>query len=177
MATHIDMFEIIRQHKEDCEVFIESGTRDGQTTAIANLFFKEVHTIELSKYWYDFATNRFFGNPNIHVHFGDSAVILPQILKTINKRILFFLDGHYSAIPNDAKGEKSSPLIEELEAINTHDIKNHIILCDDMRLSGTVWIPHINDITKAILEINQNYRFNFMPSIYSSNEVLVAKLK
>lgn len=176
MATHIDMFEIIRQRKEDCEVFVESGTKDGHTTVIANLFFKELHTIELSKYWYDFATNRFFGNPNIHVHFGDSTEILPQILKTINKRILFWLDGHYSAEIHDAKGEKGSPLIEELEAIKNHDIKNHIILCDDMRCSG-IWIPHINDITKAILEINQNYRFNFMPSIYSSNEVLVAKLK
>jgi hypothetical protein len=171
------MFEIIRQNKEDCDIFVETGTEAGHTTSLASLFnFKELHTIELSKDWYDFSKEKFLGNPNIHVHFGDSSEVLPQLLKTINKKILFWLDGHYSG-GNTAKGKKSSPLLEELEAIKAHDIKNNIILIDDIRLAGTEWIPPLQDITKKILEIHQNYRFTFMPSSLSSTDVLVAKLR
>jgi hypothetical protein len=58
--------------------------------------------------------------------------LLPAILSRINKPCLFWLDGHYSA-GGTAKGEKNTPIMEELTAIHFHPVKNHIILIDDAR--------------------------------------------
>lgn len=54
------------------------------------------------------------------------------MLDNINERITFWLDGYYSCC-DTALGKYWSPLIQELEHIKNHSIKNHIILIDDMQ--------------------------------------------
>jgi len=50
----------------------------------------------------------------------------------VEKPCLFWLDGHYSG-GNTAKGEKETPIMEELRQICAHPVKNHLILIDDAR--------------------------------------------
>jgi hypothetical protein len=48
---------------------------------------------------------------------------------------MFWLDAHYSS-RDTAKGEVSVPLLDELQVIASHPIKDHVILIDDYRLFG-----------------------------------------
>ena len=150
------------------DVFIETGTWRGETTNNAISCFKEIHTIELSPGFYKDASERFKNNYNVHVHLGDSLDILPKILPTIKRKILFWLDGHYSE-GGTAKGKQNTPLLNELRIIKENSLNRPIILIDDIRqcqhfedipvnqvLKG--W-PTVGELKNAILEIDKNYRF------------------
>ena len=63
---------------------------------------------------------------------------------------LFWLDGHYSA-GITAKGEKETPIWEELEHICDHPIKNHVILIDDASLFvGKNDYPNLDSLQKFV---------------------------
>ena len=53
----------------------------------------------------------------------------------IDKPAVFWLDGHYSA-GFTARGEKDSPILEELEHILAAPNRGHVILIDDARCFG-----------------------------------------
>jgi hypothetical protein len=54
----------------------------------------------------------------------------------INQAALFWLDGHYSA-GITAKGEKDTPIFEELSHILNAPDKRHVIIVDDVQNFGT----------------------------------------
>jgi hypothetical protein len=64
---------------------------------------------------------------------GNSADLLPEVLRKIpaSKRIIFWLDGHYSG-GKTGKGEEYSPIVHELKIIVGSGRKD-IILIDDAR--------------------------------------------
>lgn len=64
---------------------------------------------------------------------------------------MFWLDGHYSG-EGTAKGDKETPILEELKCIlNKNDYK-HVILIDDARLFGNVCdYPSIDELNKFII--------------------------
>jgi hypothetical protein len=105
-------------------VFIETGsfTGDGIQAAI-DAGFQTIISIELSDHFYNMCKNRFRENPNVHIIKGDSFKVLPDIIKNIDSRITFWLDGHFSG-DHTAKGNKISPIIEELEQENELNIEN-----------------------------------------------------
>lgn len=150
------------------DVFIESGTFFGTSAGRAALFFKEVHTMELSPSLYQEAQQRLNKYQNVHTYCGDSSKLLPEILKNVTGRIVFWLDGHYSE-GSTAKGSKNTPVMEELEAIKNSGITNAVILIDDMRCFQTVddrpenlslkGYPSVAELEQAILEINKDYQF------------------
>lgn len=149
-------------------VFIESGTFFGTSAGRAAHVFKEVHTMELSPSLYQEAGQRLNAYHNVHVYCGDSSKILPEILKNITGKIIFWLDGHYSE-GSTAKGSKNTPVMEELEAIKNSGITDAVILIDDMRCFQDVdnrpenqslkGYPSVAELEKAIFEINKNYQF------------------
>jgi hypothetical protein len=50
---------------------------------------------------------------------------------------LFWLDGHFCGGVS-AHGDKGTPILEELNLILSHRVKEHVILIDDARLfNGT----------------------------------------
>lgn len=88
---------------------------------------------------------------------GDSGLILKGIISSINEPILFWLDAHYSKA-NTAQGNKDTPIIQELETIISHGVKNHVILIDDARLfNGTCDYPTINEIDALLKEKADQY--------------------
>ena len=99
---------------------------------------------------------------------GDSAVEIGNILKNINERCCFWLDAH-SGKESYARGGIDVPLIQELQHIKNHDIKDHIIAIDDAHLFGKKQynkegelvcdysnVPY-EVVKQNILEINSNY--------------------
>ncbi|MGN6605059.1 MAG: hypothetical protein ACTHK8_21565 [Ginsengibacter sp.] len=152
-----DLLEISRKFK-DAKIFIETGTFLGDTLDFFKKNFTKLYSIELSEDLADKAKKRFQNDAHISIVQGDSSVQLSNILKEINETCIFWLDGHYSSefwvgkeFIRTAKGEKNTPIIEELLQIINHKVKTHIILIDDARcFNGDYDYPRIKKINKII---------------------------
>jgi hypothetical protein len=129
------------------KVFVETGTHYGNTVINMSKSFNEIHTIELSESFYLRAKNKFINDKNINLYLGDSSQVLPEIIKKIHNRTIFFLDGHYSS-GDTAQGDKDCPLIEELKSIYDYFLYESIIIIDDFRLFGTNLNEDWTDITE-----------------------------
>ncbi len=147
--------------------FIETGTYLGDTTEIAAKHFPIVHTIELGKELFEKAKKRFSKKKNIALHLGDSAELLPSILKQIKDKTVIFLDAHFS-MGATAKGNDNTPILTELNHIKKSKHTNSIIIIDDIRMFYEPLItlddnfmegyPSLNTVVEKILEINPHYK-------------------
>lgn len=152
----------------DVDILIETGTYDGGTIKNALPYFKEIHSIELSHHHYVQAKERFKNNHTAHLHHGDSCQVISKILPNMHGKILFWLDGHYSEGAT-AKGNKNTPILEELHAIKEQGITNAIILIDDMRCfhtfdetigcSALLGYPTVTELYNEIKKVNPDYNF------------------
>ena len=114
-------------------VLVETGTFRGDTLFATRNDFDRLYSIELGEKLYLQAQKRFKSYPNVTILQGDSAKVLPSVLKELSGPALFWLDGHYSGGITADSAEKP-PIEAELEAILAHDNKKHVILIDDARL-------------------------------------------
>jgi len=167
-TCHLDTFSRYpNQH------FIETGSHEGYGIDIAvNTGFQNVYSIEINPRLYNICKNRFDGNPRVKLFLGDSAVVLPDVIAGIDGRITFWLDAHI------ATGETGCPILEELEAIKKHPIKDHTILIDDIRLFGTYhfdFIP-VSKVIEKILEINPRYQITYEKG-HVDRDILVAQVR
>lgn len=129
--------QVIRElrDKYNLNIFIETGTFLGNTTEIQRRKFNRIFSIELSEELFKRAKKRFHKYNSVNIMQGDSAVLLPIVLKEINNSALFWLDAHYSGILSGeitAKASKDCPIYEELDAIFAHK-ETHVVLIDDAR--------------------------------------------
>ncbi|MFO0874783.1 MAG: hypothetical protein U0575_12535 [Phycisphaerales bacterium] len=111
--------------------------------------FDAIHTIELAPHLAAAAKRHFRGDARVVVHQGDSALLLPEILRTIHEPVVFWLDGHWSAGVT-ARGDRDTPILAELAAIFAHRCaREHAILVDDARLfDGSRDYPTIAEIER-----------------------------
>ena len=116
----------------NCKILVETGTLFGDTPYACRRYFDKIYTIELSHDLYLKAVERFKPYNNVVCLEGDSTYVLKDLINSLNERTIFWLDGHYSG-GITAKGEKETPIFEELKTIFNHNIKDHIILIDDAR--------------------------------------------
>jgi hypothetical protein len=152
-----DILEISERFS-DAKIFIETGTFVGDTIEFFKNKFTKLYSIELSEELADKAKKRFQNNTNISIIQGDSSVQLSNILREINRPCIFWLDGHYSSefwvgkeFIRTAKGERDTPVREELFQIINHKVKDHIILIDDARcFNGEHDYPAIKTIKNFI---------------------------
>jgi hypothetical protein len=120
--------------------YIETGCYHGNGVQAVVNQYKQVHSIELSEKWFKHCQERFKDNPMIHIHFGNSKYVLPDLLTNINEPVTVYLDGHFSA-GETAIGEElvdgvsSAPLLTELEILQKRPF-NDIIIIDDCRMLG-----------------------------------------
>lgn len=119
--------------KYGMEYFIETGTYMGDMVKAQIDIFKKVSSIELSVDLYRRAKEKFSDFSNVKIYQGDSAKLLSRMIDDLpqKNKILFWLDGHYSE-GITAKGDKETPIIEELNSI-VDCVKDSIILIDDAR--------------------------------------------
>ncbi len=140
------------------DVFLETGTYAGDTVNAAKGLFEEIYSIELDSKLYLRAKRRFKKYKKIKIIQGDSAKVLPQLLKEISRPTLFWLDAHCSG-GLTTQGNLETPVKYELISILKHSIKKHVILLDDANLFvGTHDYPTISWIRKAAQKVSPGYK-------------------
>jgi len=136
--------------KFSLDTLIETGTCRGDTLWFNKNNFKKIMSIELGRMFYERAKIMFSPFKHISIFSGDSSKILPEILRKLNTRALFWLDAHYSG-GSTARGELYTPIIKELECIFRHPVYGHVILIDDARLfTGTDDYPTLDFLQKFV---------------------------
>ena len=111
--------------------------------------FDRIWTIELGDQLYAEAQEKFRDERKVQLIHGDSGRelgrLLPQLdapaLFWLDAPALFWLDAHYSGGPlrgaTSARGEKDTPILEELSHILGAADTRHVVVIDDARLFGT----------------------------------------
>lgn len=139
------------QNVHHADTLIETGTYLGDMTYAQRKLFKKIYTIELSKPLYEKAVKRFRKYTNIEVLQGDSGIVLGSLMKIINGKTIFWLDGHYSGGVT-AKGAKESPVMQELSIILNSPYE-HVVLIDDAReFNGTNDYPQLEELSTEVLK-------------------------
>ncbi len=98
------------------------------------------------------------------------------MISAIHTPITFWLDGHFS-YEDTAQGDKYSPLLDELEIIAKHSIKNHTILIDDLRcwnIKDPNYRFGLDEIKNKIKAINPKYKYSIEDSTAFPQDILVA---
>ena len=135
----------------DLNIFVETGTCLGDMVHAMQHVFREIYSIELDKTLYNKAKYRFRKQSHIHLFHGDSGKILGDIVKRLDEAALFWLDAHYSR-GITARGEKDTPIYEELHHILKSQNLGHVILIDDARsFTGKADYPTISELKEFVL--------------------------
>jgi hypothetical protein len=131
-------------NKFKCLTLVESGTFEGDMVRACLHAFSRIYSVELDDYYYQRAAKLFKNQSHVTILHGDSGERLSVILKDIDSRSIFWLDGHYSAGAT-AKGDLDTPIAKEIESILNHRVNDHVILIDDARcFDGTNDYPRLD---------------------------------
>lgn len=135
---HIIKQRLIRNHAETYGLtsLIETGTYYGDMVEAMKGHFYKIYSIELSKDLYRNAKKRFCRDKNVNIIHGDSGIELGKLVKGLTEPTLFWLDGHYSAGVT-ARGDKDTPIYEELTHIFKARLSKYVIIIDDARCFGS----------------------------------------
>jgi hypothetical protein len=153
-SPHILKQKIIREfsNNNNLKTLVETGTYRGDMVEAMKKYFNKIYSIELDKELYRKAKNRFNNQKKISIKQGDSSNVLKNIIPLLSEPAIFWLDGHYSAGVT-AKGEKETPILEELNVILNESRLSHILLIDDARLFGVDRnYPSIKKLSQFIKE-------------------------
>jgi len=143
-------------NKYNLKILVESGTYYGDMVEAMKRVFNQIYSIELSKDLYNKAKQRFKRYKYIEIICGDSGKELKNIIAKIDQPALFWLDGHYSGGVT-AKGEKETPIYEELRHIFSKKNMKHIIIIDDARCFGKEPdYPTIENLNKFFYSMQNN---------------------
>jgi len=149
---HLFKQNVLREYakKYNLRVFVESGTCYADMVAAMKHEFDHLYSIELSPYLYGKCFKRFGKVKHITLIQGDSGVEMKRVMEKIDQPSLFYLDGHYSS-GMSIKGNKETPICEELHAILRAKPLNHVIIIDDARCFGdTPDYPSLDELTRLV---------------------------
>jgi len=134
------------------DVAVETGTLFGDSALKLTRYFPRVYTIEINRELFERASARFKNNDRIRVLFGDSKLVLRDLVKDIHRPCLFYLDAHFSGdhatnwkdsrwrgyrVDTGYAGERPTPenqvpLFEEIKAIHDGLEGRCLIYIDDV---------------------------------------------
>jgi hypothetical protein len=147
-------------------IFVETGTYGGDGVQKAlEAGFEEAYSIDINPICIRDALQRFKDQKNVHLQVKDSSYQLWDIIEGIEEPVVFWLDAHNGFPDPNATNVKNTPLMEELDQIKKHPIKNHTILIDDLHCCETLLFDFLtlDQITAKVLEINPEYVIRFVP--------------
>lgn len=123
------------------ETAIEIGSYKGVTTKRLSRLFKKVVSVEIDPALKAHAAKRCASRPNVEILLGDGSDLLPKILDT-HSRALLFLDGHFSG-GETGQGDEPEPVLKELDGIAPRLDRVSAVVIDDFRLFGVEagWPP------------------------------------
>jgi hypothetical protein len=151
--SHLVKQKIVREYakKLGIDILVETGTYLGDMVDAHKDCFKEIYSIELHAALHERATKRFSKFPHIHILRGDSGVILPDLLSSMSRACLFWLDAHYSG-GITAKGDVETPIVKEVQSILNHSVLDHAILIDDARsFDGLDGYPKLEKLEELVI--------------------------
>ena len=177
---------VLEKYKKN-NVFVSTAFNNGLHVVKAmNANFTDVYCVELDKVMFDHSDkllSAYFKKNglsesvrNYSLYLGEPKKILPNFIYSIDQTITFLLCSH---LPEIDYPEKENNVLNELEIIKNHSIKQHTIIVDYIHWVGTKSFGNITlqSITNKILEINPNYKFYFERGGHleqEENAVLVA---
>jgi predicted O-methyltransferase YrrM len=137
----------------EAEMFVETGTYRGDTSAAASRFVDEVITVEIDVRLAELARRR-FAQGNVSVLTGDSGDLMAEIVRrSEGKSVLYWLDGHFSAGVTGGN-ESLPPLKRELDDIMPSLQPGSLVLIDDVREFGSNGYPTVNDMNDIAVALN-----------------------
>ena len=151
-------------------VFVETGSWMGQgIDAAIEIGFDKIYSIELSEKYWKICAEKFISHKNVVCLWGDSSIVLPNLIKRIDKKILFYLDAHYDGGDTATSGKgtgfgKGCVLEHEFQAIKNHHINDHVILVDDFRniVNGVMGVSY-SKLCNMVRDINKDYDAYLLP--------------
>jgi len=147
--------------------FVETGTFQGGTSFWAGSHFDKVYTIEIDPEISKATSSKPDCPKNIKFYIGDSKDVLPGLVKELQNRTIFWLDGHWCNVTELGK-DKECPLNDEIKALE--HLKDAVILIDDARaFLGPLPPPHDNSQWPRIDEI-----FLLLKKQFPENMVTIA---
>lgn len=153
---------LFKKYSKSCSYFIETGSHEGNTIKEVLDFcdIDKVFSCDINPHRISLCENRFKGE-EVELHCLNSPDFLREILPSIEKKSLFWLDAH---------GEGGGvPLFEELELIKSHTDGNHHIMIDDI----PVYFSGKEELLKEkLLEINEDFIIEFMPIAHHQNDYI-----
>jgi hypothetical protein len=150
-SPHLLKQRAVREYADryGLRVLVETGTYYGEMVAAMRQRFDEIYSIEYDHALAVRAAQKFARWNHIHILEGDSQQKIPEILATLIRPALFWLDAGYYGWAG-LQGDKQR-LTVELDSILQHKIKDHIILMDDARgLSGENGAPTVDQVQQHI---------------------------
>ncbi len=142
---------IITENKinmSDYDIFIETGLYMGDTLndmCVNNMFedISQVYSIEIEKKLVDIylENHKSLNQEKISIIHGDSSIEIPKIIENNQeKRIIFWLDAHFSGVGTGKSSEFGEcPLIGELLFMKKLKKKPLIIIDDISFLQNETW--------------------------------------
>lgn len=129
--------ELIKKtaRENNLRVFIETGTCHGATLESMIEDFDILYSIELNPDFHAEVQARFAANRKIALYLGDSAEVLPRLLRLSlrDQPYLYWLDAHHSGA--DTAGDPNNPPLDrELDAIYKY-MECGFVLIDDQHLT------------------------------------------
>jgi hypothetical protein len=155
---HIIKEKVLKEYakKFNLKTLVETGTYYGDMINALKEDFGKIYTVELDEFLFKTAKKRFAASNHIEVIHGDSGEKIKEIIQKINRPTLFWLDGHASG-GETAKGEKDTPIYEELNVILKSKNLNHVIIIDDARCFGNEPdYPTLDELKKFIFSKRDN---------------------
>jgi hypothetical protein len=152
-------------NKKNLQNFVETGTFMGDMLEELKNNFKYLYSIELFTPLYKRAVKIFKNNKNIKILNGDSGILIKNVIRSLDKPTLFWLDAHYSG-SGTAKSNLDTPIEKELEIISQFN-KSHVIVIDDARLFNG------NDDYPKLSKLKETYKSRYTISVIHDMIVLV----
>lgn len=153
------------QRRYSLRTLVETGTFKGTMLRAVAGQFQEMYSIELSQHYYARAVEMFSCYEHVTLLHGDSGIELASVLRGVTNRCLFWLDAHYSE-GTTARGDKETPILDELEAIRRHQRNDHVILIDDARcFDGDNGYPTLTELHETLKRINPRFTVRVVDDI------------
>jgi hypothetical protein len=150
-----------------------------------------LYTIDIDPWCYNRARELARTSPVIKPVLGDSGKALASVLKEINSPALFFLDGHWTPVKTAAAVPASrgataaaeltfygsmqsadfgtTPVTAEVALIAQHQIKNHVIVVDDVGCfenSSTTHYPSVSEFREFCKRTLPSHRFSMFYGMF-----------
>src|SRR5271165_7194980 len=123
----------------DLKILVETGTCMGDTVETVRTHFEDVFSVELSPVFYEACKVKFARRVNVHLFFGSSDELLPEIIAKTKGPLLFFLDAHSTGGHSAANGDQT---VSEMQTI-AKLCPDALVVIDDVRPgpNGTYMAP------------------------------------